>query len=237
MHLMYFDENKYSIENPYFWIGGIILEDKKLSELENTIMQIQYNFFGTNILNKDTEMHGVDIFHGKNNFKNKKLADRIKLFDDVVTLLVNAKIPIKLVCIDVNAHKQKYAYPRPEYNLGLMLILERFCDYLTGVDDIGMIFGDYEQDEITRSILDFSQFKLDGKTKMFFGRPLGRIKDTIYFSHSHHSRFLQLTDIVIYLANRFANGINETSKWHEREVCKIWENLKVNTELLVQKWP
>ena len=45
MHLIYFDENKYSIDFPYFYIGGIILPDCKLTELEKTITQIQYNFF------------------------------------------------------------------------------------------------------------------------------------------------------------------------------------------------
>ncbi len=81
MKLIYFDENKYSNENPYFFIGGIILEDHILSEFENDLMQIQYNFFGTNILTKDTEMHGLDLFQGKKNFKNRKLAERIQLYE------------------------------------------------------------------------------------------------------------------------------------------------------------
>ena len=85
---------------------------------------------------------------------------------------------------------KKYAYPVPEYRLGLMLILERFCDYLDGVKDLGVVFGDYEKDELTRSVLDFSQFKIEGKTPMYFGRPLGRLIDTVYFTYSHHSRFL-----------------------------------------------
>ena len=44
MHLIYFDENKYEINNPFFFIGGILLEDAKITELENALMQIQYNF-------------------------------------------------------------------------------------------------------------------------------------------------------------------------------------------------
>ncbi len=118
-----------------------------------------------------------------------------------------------------------------------MLILERFCDYLESVDDIGAVFGDHEKDEISRSILDFSQFKLDGKTRMYFGRPLGRLKDTIYFTHSHHSRFLQIADIVIYLANRFENNGTLCEKWHDIETKILWEKLKLETDFYMQRWP
>lgn len=237
MHLIYFDENKYSTSNPFFLIGGILLEDKKITELENTVMQIQYNFFGTNVLNKDTEMHGVELFQGMRVFKGKKLESRINLFNDIATCLINHKVPIRMVCIDVSAHRKKYTYPQPEYNLGLMLILERFCDYLEVVDDIGVVFGDYEKDEVTRSILDFSQFKFDGKTSMYLGRPLGRLKDTIHFTHSHHSRFLQIADMIIYMAGRCENSNLKRDKWHDVELQKIWEKLKNNTNYSLQRWP
>jgi len=59
-----------------------------------------------------------------------------------------------------------------------MLNLERFSDYLDEIDGIGIVFGDYERDKITRSILDFLQFKVDEKTPFAFDRPLGRLKDT-----------------------------------------------------------
>ena len=135
-------------------------------------------------------------------------------------------------------HRDKYTYPQPEYNLGLMLVLEHFCDYLEKVGDIGIVFGDYEKDEVTRSILDFSQFKHEGKTKMYFGHPLGRLKDTIYFTHSHHSRFLQVADVIIYLANRYENQTNIVrTKWHDTQVGKIWNDIKEGTDFLIKRWP
>ena len=71
---MYFDENKYTKENPLFWIGGIIVPDSKALEFEDTLSQIQFNFFGTNTLSKESEFHGKDIFHGKGNCRKRKLA-------------------------------------------------------------------------------------------------------------------------------------------------------------------
>ncbi len=52
MHLAYFDENKYTKDNPYFLIGGFLLPEEKAIDLENTLTQIQSNFFGTSSLRK-----------------------------------------------------------------------------------------------------------------------------------------------------------------------------------------
>ena len=42
-----------------------------------------------------------------------------------------------------------------------MFILERFCDFLDTANDSGLVFGDYEKDEITRAVLDFRLWTLD----------------------------------------------------------------------------
>ena len=236
MYLIYFDETKYEPSDPFFFIGGILISDEFVTKFENIIMQIQYNFFGSNTLTQDTELHGQYIFQGKGPYKKRKLQDRLKLFEDVSQALPKFEVDVRMVCIDVKAHRSKYAYPQPEYSLGLMLVLERFCDYLEKAREIGVIFGDYEKDEITKSILDFSQFKHYVKTPMFYGRPLGRLKDTIYFTQSHHSRFLQIADMVVYMANRFENG-HKPKTWHDKKLFSIWEDLKKNTDYLLQRWP
>lgn len=237
MHLAYFDENKYSKEDPFFFIGGILIPATRIVEIENTLTRIHFNFFGSSILTRDTEMHGKELFHAKGAFKGRSLKDRIALLNDIRRFLISFKMPIRLVCIDVEAHRRKYAYPEPEYRWGLTLMLERFCDYLDQIDDQCVVFGDYEKDEMGRSVLDFSQFKFSGRTPLYFGRPLGRLIDTIYFTQSHHSRFLQVADIVVYLANRFENNPAPLLKWHEIEANEIWQSIKKETDFKMQKWP
>jgi len=203
MHLIYFDENKHSKDNPFFNIGGILVPDSKVLELDETLTRIQSNFFGSSSLVAENEFHGNEIFQGKGPFKRRKLSERIKLFDYFATFLIRNEIPIRLVRIDVDRHRQRYTYPTPEYRLGLMLFLERACDYLDKVDDLGIVFGDYEKDEVAGSVVDFSEYKTLGTTPMYFGRPLGRLVDTVHFTRSHHSRFLQLADVAVYMAGRY----------------------------------
>lgn len=237
MHLCYFDENKHSEQNPNFFIGGLLIPDKQALKFEDTLSQIAFNFFGTRTLTAQSEMHGKDLFHGKGNAKGRKIQDRVQVFKDVANFISNNKIPVRIICIDVLRHKSKYTYPMPEYRLGLMLILERFSEYLDTVDDLGLVFGDYEADEVTSAVVDFSEFKSQGKTPMYFGRPLGRLLDTVYFTQSHHSRFLQVADLLVYMAGRYEQWNDVPDKWHEQEVKTAWEKIKASGNIHIQHWP
>ena len=91
MHLAYFDENKHSRDAPHFFVGGILIDAHNATELEDTLRQIQHNFFGTSILAKNTEYHGKDMFHGKGNCKGRAMQERVALFEDVGKFIVNNK--------------------------------------------------------------------------------------------------------------------------------------------------
>lgn len=237
MHLCYFDENKHGPDNPHFFIGGLLIPDKKALDFENTLSQIAFNFFGARSLIQVNELHGKELFHGKGNAKGRKLEERVQVFRDVATFVTNNQIPVRMVCIDVDRHKKKYQYPMPAYRLGLMLILERFSEYLDTADDLGLVFGDYEADEVTGAVVDFSEYKNQGKTPMYFGRPLGRLLDTVYFTQSHHSRFLQVADLLVYMAGRYENRNNIPDRWHEKEVQAAWEKIKASGNVIIQRWP
>ncbi len=159
MYLMYFDEVKFEEGNPYFFIGGILIKDSIISDVEKSIMKIQFDFFGSSLLKIENELHGKDIFQGKGVYKKRKLPERLKLFEEIAQILIKYKIPIVLICIDVEAHRNKYVTPVKEYSWGLQLALERFSDFLDIEKDIGIVFGDYEKDEVARAIVNFSQFK------------------------------------------------------------------------------
>lgn len=237
MHLCYFDENKHTAENPHFFIGGLLIPDSKALEFEDTLAKIAFDFFGSSSLNVHNEFHGKELFHGKGSAKGRKMEDRVQVFRDVADFVINNHIPVRLVCINVARHCNKYVNPIQPYRLGLMLILERYCEYLDKVDDLGLVFGDYEADEVTSAVVDFSEYKSQGKTPMYFGRPLGRLLDTVYFTHSHHSRFLQVADLLVYMAGRYENKQDTSDKWHEKEVMAAWEKIKASGNVVIQRWP
>jgi hypothetical protein len=72
---------------------------------------------------------------------------------------------------------------------------------------------------------------------MHFGRPLGRFLDTVYFTQSHHSRFLQVADLLVYMAGRFENSPFAPEKWHEQQVYEAWKKIKASGKVFIQRWP
>lgn len=237
VHLCYFDENKPSPDRPFFFLGGLLIPDSKALEFEAILSDIAFQFFGSKSMTVANEMHGKDLFHGKGSAKGRKLEERVQVFKDVAQFVTVNHIPVRMVCIDVNNHQAKYINPKPPYQLGLMLLLERFCDWLDEVDDLGLVFGDFEADEVTRAVVDFSDHKTNGKTPMHFGRPLKRLLDTVYFTQSHHSRYLQVADLLVYMAGRFENQTVQSRHWHDLEVQSAWEKIKASGNVKVQRWP
>ncbi len=237
MHLCYFDENKHTAEDPHFFIGGLMIPDSKALELERTLSQIAFNFFGARTLTASSEFHGKDLFHGKGNVRGFELEDRVQLFQDIATFITNNRITVRLVCINAEQYRTKYLYPASPYKLGLMLILECFCEYLDTQDDTGIVFGYHKADEVYKGTVDFSEYKSLGKAPMYFGRPLGRLLDTVYFTHLHHSRFLQVADLLIYMAGRYENWQDVPDKWHEQAVKASWEKVKASGNAIIQRWP
>lgn len=72
---------------------------------------------------------------------------------------------------------------------------------------------------------------------MYFGRPLGRLLDTVYFTQSHHSRFLQVADLLIYMAGRYETWDKAPDRWHEKAVKEAWEKIKASGDVNIQRWP
>ncbi|BBP05268.1 hypothetical protein TPL01_14440 [Sulfuriferula plumbiphila] len=87
----------------------------------------------------------------------------------------------------------------------------------------GLAFGDHEADEVTGTAVDFPEFKSQGKTPLYFGRPLGRLLDTVYFTQSHHSRLLQVAGLLVCMAGRYGNWADVPDKRHEQVVKAAWK--------------
>jgi len=123
MILSYFDENKFSEDRPLFYIGGVMVPDAKITQVEDSLSIIVRNFFGISLLTKETEIHGKELWHGKD------------------------------------------------------------------------------------------------------------------YTRSHHSRFLQLADLIVFLAQRFEREESSPEKWIESHGWNFWQSLRTETDCQVKRWP
>lgn len=194
MYLIYFDEVKYQKKvQPYYWLGGIMIPAGLVSELEAQVNALSKECFGTARLETGTEFHAKDIFHGKNNFKGWEAAKRIDVLQRLAKVIDRHdeifKIPVRL-------EPARMLASDPEHK-AFMFFVERVQMQLHSLNSIGMLIGDHEKSMVGASTYNLSRYRENG-TDYQFGHTIDRLIDTVHFTHSHHSRMLQLADVYMY---------------------------------------
>ena len=95
-------------------------------------------------------------------------------------------------------------------------LLERINRYLVEEEDTGVLIGDRENEVISGKFSEKVSHYREWGTRFAYGTELTNLVDTVHFTHSHHSRMLQLADLHAWLRQLCAAG--PMDKWHRREV-------------------
>src|SRR5581483_100008 len=198
MLLAYFDEVKFQAgSQPYYWLGGVIVDAQLVRELEREVDALARECFGMSTLGRDTEFHAAEIFHRKRNFKDwpdidkrlsviKRLASIVGRREGVGRVFTRLE-PAKMVAGD-NLDQKAF-----------MFFIERVEMYLRSKQDVGMLIGDRESEKVATVFAEaLSRYREQG-TSYAFGTKLERLIDTVHFTESHLSRMLQLADTYVWL--------------------------------------
>ena len=102
MHLVFFDESKDGPDYRHYHIGGIGIAEADLTAVERLVNGISEKAFGSVELTRETELHAVDIYHRKGNFKHwADVGERLALlsnFADILSLDLVRLIDIHINC-------------------------------------------------------------------------------------------------------------------------------------------
>lgn len=196
MKLIFFDESKNDPDYPHYHLGAVCLDDSALVEIESAVQELAIDAFGTTELSGDTEFHAAEIYHRKKNFKEWYDFDqRVALLGKFVDIL--SRESVKLIDIQINCallHEGQRAE-----DLAFMFLCERANDFVRAQKSIGMLIGDRENDRLSaRFATTLSNYRAVG-TDFAFGREIKNLVDSVHFTQSHLSHFLQLADIYVWL--------------------------------------
>jgi Protein of unknown function (DUF3800) len=207
MHLIFFDEAKHDPNYSHYHIGAVCIEETQLGEVEGRIKLLAEEAFGTYELTASTEFHAAKIYHRKGNFKDwSKFDRRVQLIGKLAEILSLAEV--KLIDIQINTSRLNTGQS-PE-DIAFMYLCERANDFVKSKKALGMLIGDRENDRhAERFASTLSNYRAEG-TDFAFGRKIQNLVDSVHFTHSHLSRFLQLADVYVWLL-QFKNR-NRASK-------------------------
>lgn len=196
MHLIFFDEAKHDLDYSHYHIGAVCIEESQLQEIEAQIKLLANKTFGTDKLIVSTEFHAAEIYHRKGNFKDwNEPTRRIQLIGKLAEIL---SLPeVKLIRIQINTGRLNSGQS-PE-DIAFMFLCERANDFVKSKKSLGMLIGDRENDHhAARFASTLSDYRAKG-TDFEYGRQINNLVDSVHFTHSHLSRFLQLADVYVWL--------------------------------------
>jgi hypothetical protein len=232
--LIYFDEAKNQPDYPYYHIGGVCIDEANLADVETRIGAIAVKAFGHSVLSRETELHATDIYHRKRNFKDcPDFGLRLGLISEFAEIL--SLDLVKLIDIQINC-SLLHESQSPE-EIAFMFLCERANDLVRAHRSLGMLIGDRENDDIShRFSTTLSSYRAGG-TEFAFGREIGNLVDSVHFTHSHLSRFLQLADVYTWLL-QFRNRHQGSNNGRHKTVFEILSRGDVSLfPAKYKKWP
>jgi hypothetical protein len=217
MKLIFFDESKNDAAYPYYHIGGVCIDEAQLAGVEEKIAAMAEKAFGTAELKRETELHAAHIFGRKGNFRDNDDFDKslMLLSDlaDVLSLPQVSRIYIKINCDRIYGSRTAAEH-------AFMHLVERANGLLNQTQSLGMLIGDRENDSVADELaVTLSGYRARG-TDYYYGRDITRLVDSVHFTHSHLSRFLQLADAYAWFSQfRIRHQDPQTDK--QRAVLKM----------------
>ncbi len=233
MKIIYFDEVKYEANRQkYYWIGGVAIDAQNIPIIETKIDDLAEEYFGHRMLTRATEFHASDIHSGKHNFKHERnYSKRRNLLKALAEIISNEMIGRICVRIEPDA---MYKHITEIPSMAFMYFVEQVESYLNSSNEIGILIGDRESNEVTSTFAEaLSRYRNEG-TSYEYGKKLHRLVDTVHFTESHLCRLLQLADAFIWLyqfsatqvPNKYSKDLHEylrlNSKINNMERIKIF---------------
>lgn len=264
MYLFYVDEsgntgtNLDTPDQPVHWIVAIGITPVALKAIEADMLALALRTFRSRARAADFEFHGSHIFQGNGDCAGLAPADRVRLYDELLSLVGEHDCKLFIQGIEKARHKARataHGYvPWHPHRLGFMYLLERIDEWLEDEQPeptlfgapasplYGLIVAD-EQKEVDRDIVQRFAFWREAGTDFGSYRELRYLIDTVHYVPSHDSWLIQLADCVAYLRNRVdrlrrAKGSDKTKYTpSEAAVDRLWRDYcqpKVVREYL---WP
>lgn len=234
MKLIFFDEVKPENDYPHYHIGAICIDEDHLHWIEEKVSALAKEVFGKSEVSQSTEFHAAEIYHRKRNFKHwNEFYKRIEVLDRLIQILPLEEVGL----LDIQINCDLLSSSQSAEEIAFMFLCERANDLVKSRNSLGMLIGDRESDRMSEQFATtISGYRANG-TDFAYGRDLHNLVDSVHFTHSHLSRFLQLADVYAWILQfRKRNRGSENSR--HQAVFDILSRKEINLfPSKYKEWP
>jgi Protein of unknown function (DUF3800) len=224
MKLIFFDEAKDDPNHHHYHIGAVCIDETCLTLVEEKLDSLSAEIFRTTVLSTETEFHAAEIFHRKTKFWSSFDFDhRIRIITRLAEILSMEEV--LLIDIQINC-SLLWEHQRAD-EIAFMYLCERANDLVKAKKALGMLIGDRESDRMAERFSTRLSNYRDNGTGYAFGRDINNLVDSVHFTHSHLSRFLQLADVYVWLLQFRLRNQDSTNERHSA-ILDIWRNLNLS---------
>lgn len=210
MKLMFFDESKNDRKYPHYHIGAVCIDEVHLVQVEGKLTVLSQEVFGSSAPTRATEFHAAEIFHRSKQYSEWDFDKRMFVLSKLIDILSLEEV--LLIDIQINCDNLNESQSADE--IAFMFLCERANALVKSHSSLGMLIGDRESDYLADKFSStLSEYRAHG-TDFQFGQDIHNLVDSVHFTHSHLSRFLQSADVYSWTLQFRNRNSGSKSKYH-----------------------
>lgn len=188
-----------SFKPDLYGFGAVVADARQTRELTARVQQIVSSLAEYGV-DERTEIHAHPIFHGKERWDDVPPRVRVKVFIDVVEAVRDSGAVVLLRGVRSGHHRDGCCgedLHRPEH-VAFQHVLQWVDRIAAERDTHALVIADERADR-ERHRERFAVFQAYGTPGTYMHSRLERLLDTVHFAPSHHSRMLQIADLVAFV--------------------------------------
>ncbi len=207
------DRPKYKNSSAFFTLAGIIVPDADVGEVEKQIQSVIKKYLKPKVLAPDFKLHYHDLIQGASQYSIISGESRLRLADDIFNIIIQSPCTLLSVTLDLDAHYKQYIEPAHPKEYTMLMMLERFQDFLVDEKSTGSViyerFTHADRARVQRGMR-MLRWALSRRHHVELNNILGNIKSGEPADHP----ILQLADFFAYAVQIKAVSNNEKqNRW------------------------
>lgn len=232
MHLIYLDEVKHHPpDQSFYWLCGFAVDGAAIKHLDAQCAAASKWYFGSEDMTAETEFHAKHIVGGSGPYKKHDMGKRVELYFKLIDALCDHDGVLK---IEVKVDPSKIVTQKDPAQVALMFFIEKADQLMAHHQSLGVLIADDESRKVSsENIASWIRYKRLG-TDWDFSQKINNLVDTVHHTSSHHSRMLQLADVLVYTTQ-----LREQSelRYPKSKICEYAAEKGLFNSAKYKHWP